>query len=343
MTVGISRRELLRYAALATACGPFAGCCKSQPTILSPVSYGVQSLGMSDGAPTDLLVYYPSLDRQPRGAAILDCVPYPAVLVVHGLDTDRFSWQVLSSTLARCGYVVAVPETLNAGPVPSDASIEGIVDVHGWLRRRKRGSHWIHSGLVDSAAATIGHSFGAGLAGLAAAAIGASTTAYVSLGGGVTWNEWGGSGPPVDRLAFPTLFVSGRVGDPPLDASIWTRLARPKHELLLALTGHFDYVPRSAFASPPADDVFRCDVPEVASAFVAAFLSKYVPPRGSSVESTIPDSLLPPSSAAGGTVPAAASPFVATLAGAAGFTHRWETGPLEHVVDRPYVAPACNG
>jgi hypothetical protein len=108
------------------------------PSALTPVFYGVRDYGPDDGAPGACRVYFPSLDGSPYNAEILSsCGRYPLVLFAHGdcADQDQYkSWFRLPATLARAGYVVAVPQLANDAPWGSEADLELLRSLNWWLR-----------------------------------------------------------------------------------------------------------------------------------------------------------------------------------------------------------------
>jgi len=108
-----------------------------RPSPLTPVFYGVRDYGPEDGAPGPCRVFFPSLDGAPYNAEILtSCGRYPLVLFAHGdcADVEQYkSWFQLPSTLARAGYVVAVPKLSNQGPT-SGEDLELLGALNWWLR-----------------------------------------------------------------------------------------------------------------------------------------------------------------------------------------------------------------
>jgi len=64
------REALTRYQAFLRARGPIppvASCPIAwQPNALAPVFYGHRDYGASDGSPTDVRVFFPSLDGSPE-------------------------------------------------------------------------------------------------------------------------------------------------------------------------------------------------------------------------------------------------------------------------------------
>jgi predicted dienelactone hydrolase len=93
------------------------------PDVMHPVAAGFQDLGVAEGAPSPVRVWYPTaeLGVVGRPAKILDhCTArWPVVLFLHGqqpcpgarpADPEYFkAWTHISAQLARSGYVVLVP------------------------------------------------------------------------------------------------------------------------------------------------------------------------------------------------------------------------------------------
>ena len=198
-----------------------------QPSALSPVFFGVRTLGPDDGAPVPVRVFFPSLDGAVETAPILDgCGRYPLVLFCHGHclgDRDHFTkWFRIPAQLARAGYVVMVPMLAgNAGGSspslsghPDEATLDTVV---AWAR-----GSWEHREVLLPPPATgvIGHSFGAMLG--ARFSVGRPVAAYAGLSGG--WQDWFGDEPfPLPLLDLPTLLVWGLGQDlfSPLPNATW--------------------------------------------------------------------------------------------------------------------------
>jgi pimeloyl-ACP methyl ester carboxylesterase len=301
---GMTRREVLKQGFLwglgATAGGAvLAGCdCLPEiawgPDVLRPVFYGHRDYTTADGAPGTLRVFYPSLDGAPDGAPIVECVgEFPLVVFMHGQCSEadhHLKWFRLGATLARCGYVVAMPSLSNAiypwvDPHP-DLTLG--VDVLGWMR-----TGWEMSSRVmaEPNTAFVGHSYGGLLAGRLA--IDQPSSAYVSLGG--VWTEWPGMPPnPLPSLPCPSMFAWG-TADANADASgLWGNIPDPKHQLRFVNGGHWDYLP--AASTTCETSVAPCPLVEgLAADFTAVFISKYMPPEASALgASTIPDDLSVP-------------------------------------------------
>lgn len=297
---GMNRREVLKGLGwglgAAAGGGLLAGCdCVPPigwgPDVLRPVFYGHRDYTTADGAPGTLRVFYPSLEGAPDGAPIVECVgEFPLVLFLHGQCTEadhHLKWFRLGATLARCGYVVAMPALANAvypwiDPHP-DLTLG--VDVLDWMR-----SGWelrAHV-MAEPNTAFAGHSYGAVLAGRLA--IDHPSSAYVSLGG--AWIEWVPTLTiPLPSLPCPSLFAWG-TGDDADSGGLWASIPEPKHQLRFENGDHWDYLP--AASTTCESSVGPCSLVEGLTAdFTAVFISKNMPPEASS-PFTIPDDLSVP-------------------------------------------------
>ena len=287
-----------------------------QPSPLAPVFYGVANYEPTDavlfagqpgevelniGAPTRLLVSYPSLDGAPLGAPVLQgCGRYPLVVIVHGHcdEPDHYKkWQLLAIMVARCGYVVVVPELpgmlSGTNPRMNDSDLQLLRDVIGWMRGRSPIKGTI---LPEPATALIGHSYGGLLAGRLAAE--SAISALISLSG--AWIDWGSDSPSPDQaLEIPKLYAWGTgSGDGHFvyDGG-WDRAPIPKHKLVLQGANHWDYVGvRSVECASIFDEAGPCGlVPYITGDIVTLFLGKYLPPEyWPSLPGQIHESLLPP-------------------------------------------------
>jgi acetyl esterase/lipase len=202
------------------------------PSVLAPVFYGHQDFDVADGAPTSVRVFYPSLGGVPLDAPIVTCPGrYPLVLFLHGQCSqsppDYQSWFRLPATLARCGFVVAVPDLgWTSGQTPWQANLPqyGLaVDVVDWMHTAWSSRDWLSG---STTLGLVGHSYGALLAGYLAIDI--PTTTYVSVGGG--WAEHPGvpSTWPIASLQVPSLFIYG-TADTYADPTSWNVIPTPTH------------------------------------------------------------------------------------------------------------------
>lgn len=300
--VDMSRRRFLRRALQwgaggAVLGGVLTGCdddCTSPiswlPTVLAPVFYGYQEFDTSDGAPARLRVFYPSLEGVTLDAPMLTCTGrYPLVLFLHGQcdEPDHFQrWNLLPAVLARCGFVVAVPELGWGGgqypwaePSAQYTVATGTLD---WVRTSWAGSAWLSG---SSTLGLAGHSFGALLAGRLAQDLPCS--AYVSVGGG--WAEWPATPPaPIYSLGVPSLFLYGTEDEfAALPPANWASVPTPTHRGIFQGGQHWDHLDPSA---PQCGDTNGpCDLVESLTAdLTALFFSKYMR------VANVADSLEPP-------------------------------------------------
>lgn len=265
------------------------------PSVLAPVFYGHADYAPSVGAPVNMRVYYPSLDGSPECAPFLAGPGhFPLVLFLHGQCTEDLhytKWFRLPATLARSGFIVAIPSLAEIG-APWDLASPTytlINSVIAWMR-----TSWSHSAFVmePPTLGIVGHSWGA-LHG-AQLALTLPATAYVSLGAG--WSEWPPVPPrPLSMLTMPKLLAWGTfdifaaLSDP-----AWNALPSPRHRLVFLDGDHWDYVPPSATSCDSSAG--PCDlVDDLAADFAAVFLSKYMPPEESGIlPGLIDDNLVPP-------------------------------------------------
>jgi hypothetical protein len=290
-----------------------------QPNALSPVFYGVRDYGQDgvltpgrsrfvdihdisilDGAPTELRVFFPSLDGAVFTAPILEhCGRYPLMLFVHGdcsqnnphVDQHYREWFYPQSQLAESGYVVAVA---NYGQLVHPSNLDQpayqlIEQVRAWMRES-----WEHREVLmpEPATGIYGHSYGAMIAALAATPN--RFAAFAGLSG--AWEDWSSGPLAFEGLTCPKLFVSGGPFDlfTNLGESRWDALPAPKHWIRFDNGLHWDYLPAG---STPCNQE-RGDCPylkQAASDFVITFFSRYLPPELSgSLSTSIPETLIPP-------------------------------------------------
>lgn len=253
------------------------------PPVVHPghagLSVATASVRIGPGHP--VRVWFPSLDGSPQHAQILEsCGRYPLVILAHDScpeDEDHYQkWFELPAVLARCGYVVVVPELHLGAPSANEAEQQLIGKLAAWAR-----SEWEHAESVMPAPATalVGHSWGAGLLGHVAAEAPNSYAAYVSLSGVEVPGE-------MHRSTMPKLFTWG--GDSWLEVagvqlSQWERLTSPAHFAEFQDAGHWDYMS----ARSACDEVDgrpqrgSCKLtPFLAADIVACFLTRYLRPEG---------------------------------------------------------------
>jgi hypothetical protein len=277
-----------------------------QPSISKPVFYGYRDFGPADGAPTDLRVFYPSLEGSPANATMLTgCGHYPLILFLHGHcqgDSDHYlRWYRLPAQLARSGYIVAVPHLagIAGGTAPWTDPNDDLMTAHAtyvWVREHPEIT--VHLAPFNETG-IMGHSYGAMLG--ARVATGAPCLAYASLSAG--WHDWISVGEtiPLSGLNVPSLYTWGTSPDDYVRCGlegdmqdVWDEIPKPKHKVAFTDAGHWDYLlgnETSCLLSPGPCTITH----SLAADFVAAFFSKYMPPeKWSSLRSTIPDSLVAP-------------------------------------------------
>jgi hypothetical protein len=266
-----------------------------RPNALAPVFYAYRDYAVADGSPTDVRVFFPSLDGSPDTGEILrDCGRYPLIVFAHGhcqTDTDHYlKWFEVPAQLARAGYVVAVPRlpqiSIGTRPLEADGDLAILRDLVSWFR-----TGWSESAVVAPSPATglAGHSFGAGLAGRLAAE--GSSSAFASLSGSVARVIR-------DALAVPKLFIWGSNEFVPpgvaLTDSEWAAVTPPKHRVVVADLEHWDYL--SAGSTSCENERGPCGVARVAAwdLLIMFFANHLPPPAVTGLPSQIPESLVPP-------------------------------------------------
>ncbi len=222
------------------------------PDVAHPVFWGYEDVGMADGAPGDIRIYYPSLRAFPQDAAIAKqcAAPYPVVLFLHGQpppgQSDNLYHQqfdLLGRSLARSGYVVVAPSHRATLPTLENAP-EMVADVMSdlaWVRQ-----HWDKAEWLDPhAAAVAGHSYGALLAARVAAAH-PEMRALVSLSGG--FRNLSDSSAALAAVAVPSFFTfadgEGHLllhEDLDSHPQLWEPLTQPKYAAPYK-GEHFDYL-----------------------------------------------------------------------------------------------------
>jgi hypothetical protein len=290
-----------------------------QPGALTPVFYGyrdysshpVAALEVDRGPggeiglpPTNMRVFFPSLDGSPQYGAILQgCGLYPLILFVHGDcngDADHYlRWYDLPQELARAGYVVAVPQLpgITAARFPPDdtATQDTLLDVLSWMRQE-----WEYSPTLMPAPATglAGHSYGGMHAGILATKV--AVAGVVSLSG--TWGQWlFDTGPlPITELQVPQLLTWGTGDDEApfgaiLPDNLWDEIGpEPKHKAVFAGSEHFDYLYQSPLPCRDAQGPCPYEGP-AAFDLTTMFFGRYLPPEFcQDLRNAIPPTLVPP-------------------------------------------------
>jgi pimeloyl-ACP methyl ester carboxylesterase len=293
-----------------------------QPDALTPVSYGYRdyeavfaptvaamaaprrtSGAIDAGAPRHpCRVFFPTVDGSPDSAAILTPVGgFPLIVFVHGEcnEPEHYKkWFLLPAQLARCGYVVVVPE------LPGIAGGDEAPEVTGdlallwqfidWMRTR-----WEHRETLMPAPFTgvAGHSHGGGLAAALVNSDPSAFKAFASLSG-VTQEEFA----PLAAAPFAKLFMWGTEWDaslvnlaPQPKSASWDRTATPKHSAIFADMGHWDYLQPGATSCE--GERGPCAItPSLTVETLMMFFGRYLTPSGApDLRGCIASSLQPPS------------------------------------------------
>jgi dienelactone hydrolase len=273
-----------------------------QPSALTPVFYGVSDYGLDDGAPSNLRIFFPSVEGSVFSAPPLNgCRKYPVILFAHGHclgdEADHYKkWFLLPAQLARSGYVVVLPQLLDIGTHPSGANhpVQAVLAAAlQWVR-----AAWEHREIVLPAPASgiVGHSFGALHAAIFATTV--EVGAVASLSG--VWIDWpdGVGSRPITQLTVPQLFLWGTdpfsERDAILPDGIWNAIGLPKHRAIFAEGGHWDYLYTEAIPCNVTRGPCR-HVRSAAGDLVTMFFAKYLPPDlWPDLPDRVPDTLIPP-------------------------------------------------
>jgi hypothetical protein len=296
-----------------------------QPNALAPIYFGYRdyhvrfqptleetlsrtAAGLSEELPsTPTRVFFPSrdpgIDSVPSEAAILPyCGHYPLIVFAHGecdTDVDQYKkWYVIPSLLARCGYVVAVPDLVRTGggadPDSGGGDLDLLHDLIGWMR-----TSWEYADTLMPPPATglAAHSHGCGLIAHLASMFPNEITAWAGLSG---VSEEGYM--PIAQYGFPKLFIWGsgnaeaaQTTFNPFPPSLgWDSIAAPKHSVVLRGVDHFDYIPpgHSTCGTVRGD----CPLtPVMAAELLMMFFGRYLRPENApDLRGPIPSSLMPP-------------------------------------------------
>lgn len=221
-----------------------------QPNAFAPVFYGYRDylVHLPAGvrpAVTDhpCRVFYPSVAVGPPEEVLIlrGCGRFPLIVFAHGdcdldLQHEYLQWYEHPAHLARCGYVVLVPQLPSiAGFDPDDPGDQQLI---------LRLIDWMHTGweyantlLPAPATGIVGHSNGGGVAVQLAAAHPETFAAVATLSA------------QQDRVILltnsplPKLHTWGSRGSDfvPIFPEQWEKLPPPKHMVLFAEAHHFDY------------------------------------------------------------------------------------------------------
>ncbi len=258
------------------------------PDIGRPVFWGVHDLtAAAHGTPRDMRVYYPTYDGATANAPMLKlCLTrWPMVLLLHGQPPQgvlnpgyHARWERFAAVLARCGYVVVVP---NHPALLSQNGTDPAIAAAGadlaWVR-----DSWEHRRWVDArpeSTAVVGHSYG-GLLGARVMAANPGFAAFVSLG--APYGELNDLSAVLTGIGRPTFFAwamdrDGRgldlenLGAP---GNLWDGLPQPRYAAVYE-GEHFDYL-----RAEDAGTALRGPCPLVGGAvadLVALFLSTHAP------------------------------------------------------------------
>ena len=249
------------------------------PDVAHPVLWGVDTVGPADGAPRNAQIYYPSPAL--IGPRILgEClVRWPVAVFLHGDPPDGVPvsgyykrWFRIPSAIARCGYVVVVPDQGFVG-LPDTGPVAAVMDDIAWVRTGWRGAPWVDR--RPTATAALGHSRG-GLLASAVAGAHPEIAAMVSFSG--TFLELPDPVSNLDAVKCPRLYMYNYDGeiafDEDLDATarLWDRLDPSQPKYAVTYSGqHFDYLEPSD--SGPATRGSCPEIPGVAADLAALFLS----------------------------------------------------------------------
>lgn len=229
--------------------------CPDQPSgvdwivdVAHPVFFGAEAAA---GSPRPMTIYYPS--ASPRAGALLQpCLQkWPIVLFLHGMPpiqgrpTSPWAsvWTRLPQTIARCGYVVAVPSH-NAQEIESNpaATISAAMADIEWVRSSWGGSPWVDKRANSTTLA--GHSYGALIAAHTAAQH--EVGALVSLSG--PYIQDGASKQALKQVTAPSFFMWGG-GDASTslfgnldEVGFWANQLTQTRYAAVYEGEHFDYV-----------------------------------------------------------------------------------------------------
>jgi pimeloyl-ACP methyl ester carboxylesterase len=230
------------------------------PDVAHPVFFGVRDLTPADGAPRNLSIYYPAATFRAPPVLRLCIARWPVVLFLHGMPPIqgrptspwRRAWHRLPGIIARCGYVVVVPDH-NPQLIESDpgrAVADAMADIE-WVRHQWSDAEWVDKRPTSTVIA--GHSYGALIAARFAAAH--QVGALVSLSG--PYGLDGRSRAALQAVTAPSFFMWGKgFGPPPTESEdldeqgFWSHLTQDRYAAVFQ-GEHFDYVEASDAGGAP--------------------------------------------------------------------------------------------
>ncbi len=264
------------------------------PDAMHPVAAGFQDLGVTDGAPGPVRVWYPSAEAHwvTRDAKVLQhCTArWPVVLFLHGAepcdlpvphDPDYYKrWADLPASLARSGYVVLVPAHSQNKPT-GGAEVPFVSSFIDWAR-----NVWEHAESLDprpDALAVAGHSFGGVLTGRLAQSRN-DVSAFVSLSGAFGTLARDDMLDVLGSLRKPTFFMWSDTAtgfeNENLDVlQAWDTLRCQRYGCVFD-GGHFDYI--RLLGSDCGEQPGACHLTKAVAADLATlFLARTLPVAGS--------------------------------------------------------------
>jgi hypothetical protein len=267
-----------------------------QPNAFSPVFYGHRDYDNTGSDPTNppgkCRVFYPSTDGSPQGAPPLEgCCKYPLIILIHGDcqgDANHYKkWFLLPAQLARSGYVVLVPSVPSISSIPSSThpAITAMDNFRTWIL-----NDWEFHELVHPNTGVIGHSFGAPI-GASFSKANSNVKAFASLSG-----QYEGVN---DYLTMnkPVLFMRGHPTSDIAEALVgfnWAGTPQPKHKAEFVEGFHWDYMLPSQVQCSNSSGRGDCSkAPQLTTELITMFFTRYLS-RGTSVNSRVPLSLIPP-------------------------------------------------
>ncbi len=268
-----------------------------RPSAAAPCWYGVHDLGPADGAPRPTMIYYPAPLLSDRPAveggiarvivsddvAAMDhspppivetCFPYPIVVFLHGhprfqtpIAGQHKLWRRLPAAIARCGFVVVVPNH-RAEHYPSEQDSAAVMQDIAWVR-----TNWVHASQVDQSPAAIavgGHSNGGRLAYRVSHEL-ENCAATFSLS-----SPYLSDNSDFMQRPFPRLMMWAENLSSENQEIIWNSHRGPKH--LVKFQGqHFDYLDAQDTGIEPRGPCPH--IGQLAADIIAMFLSYHMKPN----------------------------------------------------------------